>query len=337
MERKQAIYNSMHPGFENIRKFISKYSNFIISTHESPDCDGLGAEIAFRELLTHLGKKAIIVNSDPTPEKFSFIDEENEINIFTEDLLHSLNISHEALFVLDTNDISNIGTLHRYLDGKVDAHFIIDHHEGGKDKFEANFIRVEASSVCEIIYDIISHFEQKITPKAAKALFAGIVFDTGSFRYPKTSPKTFKIASHLVELGADPFSIYESIYENNSMSSFELRALMLASMEIHYGGKVVLLKLTPDMLKKTKASFEEGEMNVNLPLTIKGVVASILVKQNETGPVKVSMRTKGNYDVSKIAMENGGGGHRNAAGYKSSLSFEETCKKAINEIGKFFL
>lgn len=327
----------MHPGFENIRRYINAHERFIISTHESPDGDGLGAEIAFRELLQSMGKDAIIVNSDPIPEKFSFIDEENEIIVFSDAEENSIGADDRALFVLDTNDVSNIGPLNLYLDGKIRGHFIIDHHEGGKDKYEANFIRVEASSACEIMYDIIMHFKKQLSPKSARALYAGIVFDTGSFRYPKTSPKTFRIASHLVEVGADPFSIYEKIYENNSLASFELRALMLSTMEIHYGGKLVLLKLTPEMLHKSGAPFEEGEMNINLPLTIKGVVASVLVKQNITGPVKVSMRTKGNYDVSKIAMANGGGGHRNAAGYKSSLNFEETCQKALAEMGEFFL
>ncbi len=327
----------MHPGLENLKKYINAHERFIISTHESPDGDGLGAEIAIRELLLSLGKDAIIVNSDPIPEKFSFIDEEGEIIVFSEKNKDSIGAHDRALFVLDTNDVSNIGSLHRYLEGKIRGYFIIDHHEGGKDKYESNFIKVEASSACEIMYDIIMHFEKQLSPKSARALYAGILFDTGSFRYPKTSPKTFRIASHLVEIGADPFSIYEKIYENNSLASFELRALMLSTMEIHYGGRLVLLKLTPEMLKKSGAPFEEGEMNINLPLTIKGVIASVLVKQNVHGPVKVSMRTKGEYDVSKIAMANGGGGHRNAAGYKSALDFDETCRKALAEMGSFFL
>lgn len=326
----------MHPGLENIRKYIDSHERFIISTHESPDGDGLGAEIAFRELLLAMGKDAIIVNSDPIPDKFSFIDEDGEIIVFSENNKNSIDANNRALFVLDTNDVSNIGALYLYLDRKIRAHFIIDHHEGGKDKYESNFIKVEASSVSEIMYDIIMHFEKSLSPKSARALYAGIVFDTGSFRYPKTSPKTFRIASHLVEIGADPFLIYEKIYENNSMASFELRALMLSTMEVHYGGRLVLLKLTHEMLLKSGAPFEEGEMNINLPLTIKGVVASVLIKQNIGGPVKVSMRSKGNYDVSKIAMANGGGGHRNAAGYKSSLNFEDTCRKVLTEMGDFF-
>jgi len=326
----------MHPGLDKLKKFLDRHDRFIISTHESPDGDGLGAEIAFKELLLHLGKNAIILNSDPVPEKFSFIDVDREIMVFSTGFRLDSDPSHYALFVLDTNDFSNIGQAYAFLKDKVKNVFIIDHHEGGEDKFEENFIKVEASSACEIMYEIVSHFNGRISPKSAQALYAGILFDTGSFRYPKTTSRTFRIISHLVELGANPFSIYEAIYENNSMSSFELRALMLAAMEIHFDGKLVLMKLTPEMLRKSGAPFTEGEMNINLPLTIKGVVASILVKQDIEGPVKVSLRTKGNLDVSEIAMANGGGGHKNAAGYKSKFSYDETCRMALKHMEKFF-
>lgn len=326
----------MELGFENFKKLLSQYDNFIISTHESPDADGIGAEIALNALLLFLSKKSIILNSDPVPEKFDFIDIENDITVYNQGYSLPEDYNSCALIVLDTNDFENIGTVHTYLESRVQKKFIIDHHEGGGDKVDSNYIKVEASSACEIIYDILCQFDWDISSKAAQALYAGILFDTGSFRYPKTTSKTFRIAAHLVEAGANPFTIYEKIYENNSMASFELRRLMLASMEIHYRGRLILLKLTPEMLKKSGAPYTEGEMNINLPLTIKGVVASAMVKQDFTGPVKVSLRTKGDYDVGKLAMVNGGGGHKNASGYKSKVDFEATCEKAVQDMRMFF-
>jgi len=325
----------MQRGLKNLEAYLSRHDRFIISTHESSDADGLGAEIAFAELLTHLGKESIILNSDPINEKFTFIDHDSEIQIFSPEYTIS-NIEEYAVFVLDTNDFNNIGNAYPFLKDRVKEVFIIDHHEGGKDKFEHNFIKAEASSTCEIIYQILQHYDHDPSFKASQALYAGMLFDTGSFRYPKTSPITFKIASHLVENGASPFKIYEYIYENNSLASFELRGLMLASMEILHDGRLIMLRLTPEMIEKTGAPFSEGEMNINLPLTVKGVIASLLIKQDIGGPVKVSMRTKGDLDVAEIAMENGGGGHKNASGYKSPLEFEETCRKALDDMSRFF-
>jgi phosphoesterase RecJ-like protein len=96
------------------------------------------------------------------------------------------------------------------------------------------------------------------------------------------------------------------------------------------------MELTPEMIKATNAPFSEGEVNINLPLSINGVVASILVKQDVDGPVKVSMRTKGDIDVAVIAIANGGGGHKNAAGFKSPYNFETTKQKILQEMSAFF-
>ena len=325
----------MSHGFKNLDNYLSKYDKFIISTHESPDADGLGSAIAFKHLLEELGKTVLIINSDPTPDTCEFMDIDNEINIIDSVVLPD-NINEYAQFVLDTNDYDNIGSAYKLLHDKVADHFILDHHTGDKDKIESNFIKVDASSVCEIVYEIFKYYKKDLSFKSAQAIFTGIVFDTGSFRYPKTSPLTFEIASKCTEKGANPFKIFEHLYENNSLSSFELRSMILSTMEILYDGKMIAMKLTQDMLKTTNAKFTEGEPAINLPLTVKGVIASVLVKQDMGGPVKVSMRTKGDYDVAQIAMENGGGGHKNAAGFKSKLSFEETYELAKKNMKRFF-
>ncbi len=326
----------MHLGFGNLERFLARHERFIISTHESPDGDGLGAEIGFREILTSLGRESVILNSDPVPDKFLFIDPEHEINVYDDSITLPHPLEEYAVFVLDTNDFDNIGTIFPKLRDRVREVFIIDHHEGGKDKLESNFIKVEASSACEIVYSLFMYFGMTPSPKSARAIYAGMLFDTGSFRYPKTTPETFRIAGHLVELGADPFKSYEHIYENNSLASFALRAMILSTMEVHHDGRLIALKLTPDMIEKSGASFSEGELAINLPLIVHGVVASVLVKQDTSGPVKVSMRTKGDYDVAEIAIANGGGGHKNAAGYKSTLQFGETFHRAIGDMDRFF-
>ncbi|MBN1532880.1 MAG: bifunctional oligoribonuclease/PAP phosphatase NrnA [Spirochaetes bacterium] len=328
----------MHSGYKSLDNFLAKYSHFIISTHESPDWDGLGAEIAFNELLRQRGKQTMILNSDPTPESFlTFFDPEEEIKIYRGPQSLPECAANCAHFVLDTNEYTNIGSAHGALSEMVQDVFIIDHHEGSTSKFESNFIKVEASSACEIVYEIYQYYDLDISLKAARALFAGVVFDTGSFRYPKTSPGTFRMAAHLVDLGVSPTDVYEKIYEQNSRSSFRLRSMILSTMEILYGGRLIAMKLTPEMLAKSGATFTEGEPAINLPLTVKGVAASLLVKQESPGhTVKVSMRTKGDFDVAEIAMKKGGGGHKNAAGFKSNLPFDETYETSKTLFEPFF-
>ncbi len=326
----------MSRSIRNLEEFINRYDKFIISTHESPDADGLGAEIAMLDLLKQLGKEAYIFNSDPTPEICKFIDIDSEIIILEDESQLPEDITDFAQFVLDTNDYDNIGSAYRILNTKVRELFIIDHHEGYTDKVDSNLIKADASSACEIVYSVIQHFNKEISFKSAQAIYSGLVFDTGSFKYPKTSSLTMKIASHLLKKGVTPFKVYEHLYESNSISSFQLRGRILASMEVLLGGQMIAMKLTPDMVIETGGSFSEGESSINMPFTVKGVVASLLIKQDLEGPVKVSMRTKGDLNVAEIAIKNGGGGHKNAAGFKSKLSFDETYKYAIKEMGKFF-
>jgi phosphoesterase RecJ-like protein len=199
-----------------------------------------------------------------------------------------------------------------------------------------NCIKVEAASASEIIYSIIRHYNKNLNFKTAQALYTGIVFDTGSFRFPKTTSETFRIAADLVSYGVDPFTIYEKLYESNSLSSFQLRGKILSSMEILEDGKMIAMKLTPEMVTETHGSFSEGESMINMPFTVKGVVASLLIKQDTDGPVKISMRTKGNLDVGSLAIKNGGGGHKNAAGYKTRLSIDEAYTKAVEDMKQFF-
>jgi phosphoesterase RecJ-like protein len=261
-----------------------------------------------------------------------FIDIDHEITVFDEKTTPIDTLNEYAQFVLDTNDYENIGSACGILKEHVKDVFIIDHHESGADKFTSNFIRVDAASSSEIIYDIIERYKMPLTFKSAQAIYTGILFDTGSFRYPKTSPGTYEIAAHCIRLGVVPYTVYENLYEKNSLSSFSLRGKIASSMEIFEDGKLVAQKLTPKMLDETGASFAEGETSINNPLTVNGVVASLLVKQDYDGPVKISMRTKGNYDVAEIAMKNGGGGHKNAAGFKSKLTFDEAYKHAVETL-----
>ncbi len=326
----------MDESFLKIDKFIQNCSKFIITTHESPDADGIGAELAFHELLLYLGKHSVILNGDQTPEKIKFLDIDKEINIADDSFAIPEDISDYALFVLDTNDFPNTGNTYHMLKEKITNIFIVDHHEGDQSKIEKNYIKVHASSASEIVYDIYKFYKKDFSFKAAQALYTGILFDTGSFRYAKTSPQTFKATSELVKKGADPNYLYEKIYENNDLNTFLLQAEMMKTVETHFDGKMVIMFLNPKMLQKTGAYFSDGEININLPLKLKGVAASVIIKQDVNGPLKVSMRTKGNLDVSEIAISRHGGGHKNAAGYKSNLSFEDTYKQVLQDMSVFF-
>jgi bifunctional oligoribonuclease and PAP phosphatase NrnA len=326
----------MERALQDFVSFLNRHEKFVITTHESPDPDGIGAEVAFYNLLIHLGKKPIIVNADKTPDKYRFIDYDKKITIFDKSYVFPEDISDYGIVILDTNDYSNIGTVYFAFKNLISDVFIIDHHSKNVDDVGFNYINPRASSTSEIIFQIIEHFKAPIPFKSALGMYSGMLFDTGSFRYPKTSPSTFMAAAKLVEVGVSPTWIYEVMYETYSVSSLMLKSRMLSTMEFHFGGRLVLMHLTPEMLIETGGIFSEGEININIPLTVKDVYVSVLIKKDIEGPLKVSMRTKGDLNVADIALSRKGGGHKNAAGYKSYLSWEETRTQVLDDISKFF-
>jgi phosphoesterase RecJ-like protein len=326
----------MKRAIQDLEIFLNRHEKLIITTHESPDPDGIGAEIAFFQFLNHLGKNSVIVNADKTPEKYMFLDISSKIMILGENFQVPADILDYGIIILDTNDYSNTGTIYKtFKDMPLDI-FIIDHHARFENETGTNYIDSTASSTSEMVFEIITAFDAPVSFMAGLNLYAGILFDTGSFRYPKTTSRTFRTIAALVDLGVSPTWIYDVIYETYSVSSLRLKSKMLSSMEYHFDGKLVLMHLTPDMLKETGGIFSEGEININIPLTVKDVVASVLIKQDLSGPLKVSMRTKGGLDVAEIAIARHGGGHKNAAGYKSKVSWEETRKMVLDDMSRFF-
>jgi phosphoesterase RecJ-like protein len=326
----------MERGISNLDEFLGKHDKIVITTHESPDPDGIGAEMAFYDLMIFLKKKPIIINSDKTPQKYLFMDPSSLITIYNDQYAFPEDIGDYGLVILDTNDYENIGAIHKYTREKIKDTFIIDHHSRYETDLKVNYIDPTASSTSEMMYDIFCHYQMPLAFNTAMPLYAGILFDTGSFRYPKTSPRTHRTVSALVEAGVSPTWIFDIMYESYSLSSLVLKSRMLATMEFYFNGKLVMMHLTPEMLVETGGIFSEGEHNINIPLTVKEVQASVMIKQDINGPIKVSMRTKGELNVADISFQHKGGGHKNAAGYKSFVPWTETKRLVLEDMSKLF-
>ncbi len=312
-------------------KILSEESKFIITSHERPDADAVSSMVSLEYLLNILGKEVLCLSSDVPDDKFSFIDDRKRIVYIDDHKTDSIDLSEFVLIVLDTNDIKNTGRIEKEISPFVKTVFFIDHHSYKLSNENKYFIRVSASSTCEIIYSIYKHFKVAIPKEIGDALYSGIISDTGSFHYPKTSSYTFKIASELVKNGTDPNSIYLLLFERNSLSSLRIHSLVLQTLDI-VDESFAFMEISREMLMTSGASDEESESLINIPLLSLGIVASVIFKERSDGVKKVSMRSKGTIDVASFALSYGGGGHRNAAGFKlkNSDSFDQV-KKALIE------
>ncbi len=321
--------------FKEIIRLISENDNFIITAHETPDGDAIGSECAMSFFLDELGKSSMIINADPMANKYSFLDIDGRVKTVAEAEIPS-NLSEYTLLILDTNDIKNIGEVAGIILPKVKQYFIIDHHESDDEIISNNLIESNASSTCEILYDLIREMDVDIKENIANAVYVGIVYDTGSFIYPKTTAKTFHIAYELVRTGVNPNYIYSKIYESNSISALKLQSRVLSSLELFYNQSVAVQTMLKEDLEACSALYEESDTLINIPLKSEAIKVSVFFKENEDGLLRCSMRSKGNIDVAEIAVSYGGGGHKTAAGFKSKYPLDIIKRKVLERLSIYF-
>jgi phosphoesterase RecJ-like protein len=316
--------------------FIEKYDKFIITAHETPDGDALGSEYAMLLALRKLGKTARILNADPAPQKFAFIDSGDEFEVLVRKEQIPKDIGEYGLFILDVNDINNIGQVATLILPRVKEYFIVDHHDSETIQLSKNHIEQNASSTCEILYLLFREMNMELDLPIAQALYMGILYDTGSFIYPKTTAITFEIAHDLVSLGVQPNMTYVNVYESNSISSLVLMSKVLATLELHYDNHVAVQTMTEDLLREAGAIYEESDLLINIPLRSGDVRVSVFFKENLEGIKRCSLRSKGNIDVATIAQSLGGGGHKTAAGFKCVRPFEVMKVEILEMLHKYF-
>jgi phosphoesterase RecJ-like protein len=322
--------------FKGIIDFLGRTDKFIITAHETPDGDAIGSECAMYRALLKMGKTVIVLNADPTPKKFAFLDADKVVRVLEDSRQLPEDVERYALLMLDTNDIHNIGQVSTLVLPKVHEHYIIDHHERDEDILSGNYIQKSASSTAEILYQLFREMDIEIDFDIAQALYTAIVYDTGSFIYPKTTSLTFEIARDLVSKGVEPNKVYTYLYESNSISALILQSKVLAGLELVYDSHVAILTLRRQMIVDSGAIYEEADQLINIPLRSEDIRVSVFFKENTDGLIRCSMRSKGNINVAEIAQSFGGGGHRTAAGFKCKDSIEATKKNILESLRIYF-
>lgn len=291
----------------DIITLIDRLEVFLITSHVRLDGDALGSELALYHMLKGMGKDVLVYNQDESPGNYRFLPG-------SENIVHGLPLldRFEAVFVLDCSEMGRLGEEASRIASL--AHIVnIDHHVSNGHFGTVSYIDTHASSTAELLYRLMHMMGVEITCEIATNLYAAILTDTGGFRYRNTSKDTLLIASHLVERGANPQWISEHIYESNPPAKIALLAKVLETLSFALGGRVGYMVVTRDTLKETGALEEHTEGFVEIPRSIRGVDVSLLFNEVSDNSFKLSLRSKGNVDVERVAKVFGGGGHLNAA------------------------
>lgn len=329
--------------YTELNDIFNSSSKIVLTTHVVPDGDAIGSEMALKRFLEKKYKNPEVINHSNTPENLKFLDPEDSIRVFENDRDENeeLIANADLIVLLDINEFSRTRSMEPSLLNSGAKKICIDHHQDIKlENYNFAISDPESPSTCQILYDyMITEAPDVIDKRISEALYTGIITDTGSFRYPRTTEETFLSCAELVRRGADPVGIYEKIYNENSINKIRLMAKYLESFEFHFDDRLGLGIITDGDFKETLADQTDIEGFSSIMMSIKGIVMSIMLVELPHS-IKISLRSKGEIKVNEIAKEFGGGGHKNAAGasyFKGDISELKTkvlsvAKNYLNQI-----
>jgi phosphoesterase RecJ-like protein len=304
---------------------------FLLTAHEGPDGDALGSLLGLHKVLTQLGKDSVMfmaAKEFPLPIEYRFLP--------LEEVFHEppADMADRTVVFLDCGNIDRVPV--DWLTAGGNDVINIDHHHDNTRFGDVNLVEVAASCTAEIVYDLALLLGARVTPEIASALYVGLITDTGKFMYENTNAHTHRVAADLIDAGVDVDDTYRRLYEHVPLEKLRLVSRALDKISSHCDGKLAISYITAADYEATGAAEEMTEGLIDHLRSIDGVkVAAVIRDLGNRGRAarKVSLRSSaGDVDVSAIARENGGGGHKRAAGFSTDLEFEQLVEFLTREV-----
>jgi phosphoesterase RecJ-like protein len=298
---------------EKILEEIKSSNNILVNIHRRPDLDSIGSATALYQALKKLGKTVTIICPHQIPEEFKFLTGAKEVKTID---FSTFDFAAYDLFLIVDSGSDEIVTGSKEIKLPDIKTIVIDHHR--TNLFQDVKIKLydEIAATCEIIYQMFLDWEITIDPGIATSLFSGIAGDTVFFKYSIDTKSTFKMASELLEKGADENKLIDEVFDSFDFNLIKMVGECLRKIEKgdSTAGKFVYSIIDYETFEKYGRPIVR-ELVANLfARSIKGFNFGIIIFEEEKGKFSLSFRSKKNTDVSEIAKKLGGGGHRNAAG-----------------------
>ncbi|MBI2604875.1 MAG: bifunctional oligoribonuclease/PAP phosphatase NrnA [Deltaproteobacteria bacterium] len=338
----------MEKNLSEAGRLLADSHSVIITTHVQPDGDGLGAEIALYHYLLRGEKNVRILNPDPLPERYGFLDRAGAIEIVDPAAKDAGLKPFDLAVIVDTSDPRRINGLWEVYTRLAKNILILDHHPNlaphlnKTDKARVHALVDErSSSIGELLYRLFHHAHDVLDPKSptfryspeiALGLYVSIITDTNSFRYAGTTALSHRIAADLVDYGLQPEGVYQNVYSTKSAGHLKLIGEVLSGVQESDGGKIAWVEIPLKLRKKYGATSDDTQSIVNFLLLIKNAEVLVLFREEDDGRVKVSIKSKGRVKVNDVANEFGGGGHEFAAGFAHSGSLAELRDKLLKRL-----
>ena len=312
---------------------LTSAKRVLVTTHVRPDGDALGTAAAMVMGMRQKEIESEVLLLSHLPRKYAFVFQENEIPHTDVEQGWPERFPFErfdVFLVVDTGTWSQLPGLRDRIAGWDVPKLVLDHHLTQEDWATTKLVDTTAAAAGEIAADVLERWGVTLDAKIASALFLATASDTGWFQFSNTRPRTMRLAARLMEAGVDTDRMYQLLYQNERAERVALQTRAMQSLELLEGGRLAVMRVRKEDFEETRAGVPDTENLINLPLQIRTVEASILlVEPPEGGPIRVSLRSKGQVDVARFAEQFGGGGHARASGLKIEGSLDAAHDQVI--------
>jgi len=291
---------------------IRRRDRFVVVSHARPDGDAIGSSLAMAFALRQMGKHARVVSCDRVPPQMQAFDGVADIEV-----VQRVDDPADAVIVMECGDVQRTG-----VEG-LDRGFIIniDHHPGNTLFGAVNWLDLSAAACGEMVFDLVTELGVALSAQIATHVYIAILTDTGAFHYSNITPRTFDICRRCVEAGVNPPAVARNIFDSNNLARLKLYGAVLHHMQLDPTGRIATVWVDRQLARDCGGTYEDTEGLVNLPLTVRDIVAVAFFKESGDGEWRVSMRSKGEINVNVVAQQFGGGGHTNASGCSARGAF----------------
>ncbi len=313
---------------DKILEEINEAESIVILAHENPDGDAVGTSLALYNALKAYGKTNVDIIIPECPKTFSFLPSADEIK------RESDIVNYDLAIAVDCATVEMLNGWSKYFE-RATTTVVIDHHGTNTMYADYNFVNPDSPACAEVMIVVLNYLHMEITKDIGTCLLAGIITDTGGFKYQGVTAETFEFVAALLNKGVNVSETYRKVLQVKTKSAFELSRIANNRLEFFEDGKIAYTYITEEDLALVNAVPGDHEGIVDVGRDIEGVEVSIFVRSNGKGKYKVSLRSNEKVNVAEIALLFGGGGHVKAAAYPSHEELETIKATIINEVKRY--
>lgn len=309
---------------DKIFEEINKANSIVILVHENPDGDAVGTSLALYTALKGAGKECVDIVIPEYPKIFSFLPNADEIK------KEGSRDNYDLAIAVDCSTVKMLSSWTKYF-VNAETKIVIDHHGTNTMFGDYNFVNPDSPACAEVMIVALDHFNYEITKEVGTCLLAGIITDTGGFKYSGVTAETFEFVAELLKKGVNVSDTYRRVLQVKTKSAFELTRIASERIEFFENGKIAFTYITLEDQERVNSSLGDHEGIVDLGRDVEGVKISIFVRAIKGKGLKVSLRSNEEVDVDEMALMFGGGGHPKAAAFSIDGDIQAVKARVIEE------